>query len=107
MREICQSGSMSGNRNQGQAKPDCGDAVKAPSNTTGRLQLLRLFSTLHLNPRKFAASSLGTPREILHPAYAGFRMTSFRDIWYRVYIPKKHFSRQIYENKGYVLEIPT
>jgi len=46
MREICQSGSMSGNRNQGQAKPDCGDAVKAPSNTTGRLQLLRLFSTL-------------------------------------------------------------
>jgi hypothetical protein len=32
MREICQSGSMSGNRKQGQAKPDCGDQAKAPSN---------------------------------------------------------------------------
>ena len=33
MRETCQSGSMSGNRNQNQAKPDCGDEVKAESNT--------------------------------------------------------------------------
>jgi len=32
MRENCQSGSMSGNRKQDQAKPDCGDAAKAPSN---------------------------------------------------------------------------
>ena len=31
MREICQSGSMSGNRKQNQAKPDCGDAAKAQS----------------------------------------------------------------------------
>ena len=29
MREICQSGSMSGNRKQNQAKPDCGGAAKA------------------------------------------------------------------------------
>jgi len=46
MRETCQSGSMSGNRKQNQVKPDCGDAAKASSNTTGRLQSLRLFSTL-------------------------------------------------------------
>jgi len=32
MREICQSGSMSGNRKQNQAKPDCGDAAKATLN---------------------------------------------------------------------------
>jgi hypothetical protein len=31
MREICQSGSMSGNRNQNQAKPDCGEEAKAES----------------------------------------------------------------------------
>jgi len=31
MREICQSGSMSGNRKQNQAKPDCGDEAKAKS----------------------------------------------------------------------------
>jgi hypothetical protein len=31
MREICLSGSMSGNRKQGQAKPDCGGAAKAKS----------------------------------------------------------------------------
>jgi len=29
MREICLSGSMSGNRNQNQVKPDCGDEAKA------------------------------------------------------------------------------
>ena len=29
MREICLSGSMSGNRKQNQAKPDCGGAAKA------------------------------------------------------------------------------
>src|ERR1019366_5607955 len=29
MREICQSGSMSGNRNQSQAQPDCGGEAKA------------------------------------------------------------------------------
>ena len=32
MREICLSGSMSGNRKQDQAKPDCGGEAKAPSN---------------------------------------------------------------------------
>ena len=32
MREICLSGSMSGNRKQNQAKPDCGDLAKAKSN---------------------------------------------------------------------------
>jgi hypothetical protein len=32
MREICLSGSMSGNRKQNQAKPDCGGAAKATSN---------------------------------------------------------------------------
>src|SRR5450755_439971 len=31
MREICLSGSMSGNRKQHQAKPDCGGAAKATS----------------------------------------------------------------------------
>jgi len=31
MRENCQSGSMSGNRKQDQAKPDSGDAAKAQS----------------------------------------------------------------------------
>jgi hypothetical protein len=31
MRENCQSGSMSGNRKQDQAKPDCGDEAKAQS----------------------------------------------------------------------------
>jgi hypothetical protein len=31
MREICQSGSMSGNRKQNYAKPDCGDEAKAES----------------------------------------------------------------------------
>jgi hypothetical protein len=33
MREIRLSGSMSGNRNQDQAKPDCGDTAKALSHT--------------------------------------------------------------------------
>ena len=33
MREICLSGSMSGNRNQNQVKPDCGDEAKANSIT--------------------------------------------------------------------------
>src|SRR5262249_54757829 len=46
MRENCQSGSMSGNRKQSQAKPDCGDTTKVQSTTTGRLPPLRLFSTL-------------------------------------------------------------
>ncbi len=32
MREICLSGSMSGNRKQNQAKPDCGGAAKAKPN---------------------------------------------------------------------------
>jgi hypothetical protein len=32
MREICQSGSMSGDSKQDQAKPDCGGATKAQSN---------------------------------------------------------------------------
>ena len=31
MRENCQSGSMSGDRKQNQAKPDCGDEAKAES----------------------------------------------------------------------------
>jgi hypothetical protein len=31
MREICQSGSMSGNRNQGQVKPDCGGRSESPT----------------------------------------------------------------------------
>jgi hypothetical protein len=31
MREICLSGSMGGNRNQNQVKPDCGDEAKANS----------------------------------------------------------------------------
>ena len=32
MREICLSGSMSGDRKQDQAKPDCGGVAKASSN---------------------------------------------------------------------------
>ena len=52
MREICLSCSMSGNRKQNQAKPDCGDAAKAPSNNHREdLQSLRLFSTLPQNSR--------------------------------------------------------
>ena len=46
MREIRQSGSMSGNRKQSQVKPDCGDTTKVWSTATGRLKPLRLFSTL-------------------------------------------------------------
>ncbi len=47
MRENRLSGSMSGNRKQRQAKPDCGGDAKAqPHIATGRLPLLRLFSTL-------------------------------------------------------------
>src|SRR6516225_8025586 len=46
MREICMSGSLSGNRKQSQAKPDRGDGAKAQSIVTGRLKPLRLFSTL-------------------------------------------------------------
>ena len=46
MREICQSGSMSGNRKQSYANPDCGDDAEASSTATGRLTLLRRFSTL-------------------------------------------------------------
>src|SRR5215472_5787856 len=46
MREICQSGSMSGNRKQSYDNPDCGDDAKASSTATGRLTLLRRFSTL-------------------------------------------------------------
>jgi hypothetical protein len=37
---------MSGNRKQSHAKPDCGGAAKASPHATGRLPLLRLFSTL-------------------------------------------------------------
>ena len=33
MREICLSGSMSGNRKQNHVKPDCGDTAKARSHT--------------------------------------------------------------------------
>ena len=46
MREIRLSGSMSGNRKQSQAKPDCGADAKASLKATGRLKPLRLFSTL-------------------------------------------------------------
>jgi hypothetical protein len=47
MREICLSGSMSANRKQNRAKPDCGGEAKAqPKEATGRLKPLRLFSTL-------------------------------------------------------------
>jgi hypothetical protein len=46
MREICLSGSMSGNRKQSYAKPDCGGEAKAQPTATGRLKPLRLFSTL-------------------------------------------------------------
>ena len=50
MREICLSGSMSGNRKQNQAKPDLGDDAKTSSTATGRLKPLRLFSTLLIVP---------------------------------------------------------
>jgi len=46
MREICQSGSMSGNRNQDQANRTEGTRRKQSHIPTGRLQSLRLFSTL-------------------------------------------------------------
>jgi len=46
MRETRLSGSMSGNRKQSHAKPDCGGQAKASQDATGRLQSLRLFSTL-------------------------------------------------------------
>jgi len=50
MRENRLSGSMSGNRKQRQAKPDCGGDAKAqPHICTGRLPLLRLFSTLPID----------------------------------------------------------
>ena len=40
------SGSMSGNRKQSQAKPDCGGSCESTPTATGRLKPLRLFSTL-------------------------------------------------------------
>jgi hypothetical protein len=47
MRENCQSGSMSGNRKQGPSQTGLRRAKRTPNPTpTGRLQLLRLFSTL-------------------------------------------------------------
>jgi hypothetical protein len=46
MREICLSGSMSGNRKQNRAKPDCDGSRAQPKEATGRLKPLRLFSTL-------------------------------------------------------------
>ena len=46
MREICQSGSMSGNRKQDQANRTEGTRRKPSHIPTGRLQSLRLFSTL-------------------------------------------------------------
>ena len=46
MREICQSGSMSGNRKQDQANRTEGTRRKQSHIPTGRLQSLRLFSTL-------------------------------------------------------------
>src|ERR1039458_8065959 len=46
MREICQSGSMSGNRKQSYAQPDCGGPCESTPTATGRLKPLRLFSTL-------------------------------------------------------------
>jgi hypothetical protein len=49
MREICQSGSMSGNRKQNHAKPDCGDAAKAKSINHRETKVTApvLDSTLH------------------------------------------------------------
>ena len=46
MREICLSGSMSGNRKQSYAQPDCGGSCESTPTATGRLKPLRLFSTL-------------------------------------------------------------
>ncbi len=49
MREICLSGSMSGNRKQNQANPDCGDAAKAQSTNHRETTVTApvLDSTLH------------------------------------------------------------
>jgi len=49
MRENCQSGSMSGNRNQDQVQPDCGDAAKANSHAHRETKVTApvLDSTLH------------------------------------------------------------
>ena len=46
MREICLSGSMSGNRKQSSSNRLEAGHAKAPPTATGRLMPLRLFSTL-------------------------------------------------------------
>ena len=68
MREICLSGSMSGNRNQNQAKPDCGGEAKAQPIATGRLKPLRLFSTLlAISLKTKQGSTVGGYRGVLWP----------------------------------------
>ena len=69
MREICQSGSMSGDRKQDQAKPDCGGAAKAPSNNHRETTVTApvLDSTRHCthNPISVQITSGGVPRDWL------------------------------------------
>ncbi len=51
MREICLSGSMSGNRKQGQVKPDCGGRSESPTQQPpgdySYCACSRLYSSLH------------------------------------------------------------
>jgi hypothetical protein len=51
MREICLSGSMSGNRKQGQVKPDCGGRSESPTQQPpgdySYCACSRLYSRLH------------------------------------------------------------
>jgi len=67
MREICQSGSMSGNRKQNQANRTEVTRRKPSQITTGRLRSLRLFSTLlpialiYRGSKQFSLRSLVTP----------------------------------------------
>ena len=62
MREICLSGSMSGNRKQNQAKPDCGGAAKATSNIRRETTVTApvLDSTLYFTHRRSNATT-GVP----------------------------------------------
>ena len=54
MREICLSGSMSGNRKQGQVKPDCGGRSESPTQQPpgdySYCACSRLYSPLHQQP---------------------------------------------------------
>jgi hypothetical protein len=77
MREICLSGSMSGNRNQNQVKPDCGDEAKANSiihrETTVTAPVLDStpdYTQMYGPPpncKRFEVERKGSPRKCIRP----------------------------------------